>query len=81
MALASKSPVGLFLTLDLLLAAVRMIFFKVVLFLTLGKAKRWYQNNSPEYIYIYICLRGRLPPQKLVLFGKVKLYMFNISAV
>ena len=32
-------------------------------------------------IYIYICLRGRLPPQFGAFFGKVKFYMFNISAV
>ena len=41
----SNYPVGLFLTLDLLLAAVGMIFVKnVVLFLDIERAKKWYQN-------------------------------------
>ena len=41
----SNSPVGLFLTLDLRLAAVGMIFLKnVVLFLDIDRPKKWYQN-------------------------------------
>ena len=43
--IVSNYPVGLFLTLDWLLAVVRMIFFKkVVLFLTIERPKKWYQK-------------------------------------
>ena len=47
-------------------------------------------SGCPAYIYIdrfalpyyiYICLRARLPPQILALFGKDKFDMFNISAI
>ena len=47
---------GLFLTLDLLVAAAKMLFFNVVLFLTLGKAKKWY--HPPRHIYI--CVVGSI---------------------
>ena len=33
------------------------------------------------YIYIYACFRRRLPPHFFAFVGKVKFYMFNISAV
>ena len=43
----------LFLTLDSLVAAVRQ-FFKVVLFLTLERAKSGTETSSPASIYLYI---------------------------
>ena len=33
------------------------------------------------YMYIYICLWARLPPQILAFLGKDKFDMFNISAI
>ena len=42
--IVSNYAVGLFLTLDLLLAAVGMFFLNVVLFLDIERPKKWYQN-------------------------------------
>ena len=54
----SNYPVGLFLTLDLPLAAVRMIASKKVgyCFLALEKAKKVVPKLTLRHIYIYIYL-------------------------